>query len=53
MNWQHIFIPVLPGPLFSYVHAPVPYIIGVLATCSKPDELPVDVRYDNNIDIAS
>ncbi|XP_046996630.1 DENN domain-containing protein 1A-like isoform X1 [Schistocerca americana] len=29
MNWQHIFIPVLPMALMDYLFAPMPYLIGV------------------------
>lgn len=29
MNWQHIFIPVLPAALVDYMHAPMPFLIGV------------------------
>lgn len=29
MNWQHIFIPVLPQPLIDYLLAPMPYLIGL------------------------
>ncbi|XP_063235745.1 DENN domain-containing protein 1B isoform X1 [Bacillus rossius redtenbacheri] len=29
MNWQHIFIPVLPMALIDYLLAPMPYLIGV------------------------
>ncbi|XP_070176401.1 DENN domain-containing protein 1B-like isoform X3 [Littorina saxatilis] len=29
MNWQHIFIPVLPANIIDYVAAPMPYLIGV------------------------
>ncbi|KAF6202480.1 hypothetical protein GE061_004881, partial [Apolygus lucorum] len=29
MNWQHIFIPVLPIHLVDYLFAPMPYLIGV------------------------
>lgn len=29
MNWQHIFIPVLPQQLVDYLLAPMPYLIGV------------------------
>lgn len=29
MNWQHIFIPVLPSHLVDYLLAPMPYLIGV------------------------
>ncbi|GFG31036.1 hypothetical protein Cfor_11423, partial [Coptotermes formosanus] len=29
MNWQHIFIPVLPMTLMDYLLAPMPYLIGV------------------------
>ncbi|KAL5233179.1 hypothetical protein ACI65C_000589 [Semiaphis heraclei] len=29
MNWQHIFIPVLPQSLVDYLLAPMPYLIGL------------------------
>ena len=29
MSWQHIFIPILPGPLQDYLSAPMPFLIGV------------------------
>lgn len=29
MNWQHIFIPVLPKHLIDYLLAPMPYLIGL------------------------
>ena len=29
MNWQHIFIPVLPVALVDYLLAPMPFLIGV------------------------
>lgn len=32
LNWQHIFIPVLPPHLFQYLAAPVPYLIGMLTS---------------------
>jgi hypothetical protein len=31
MNWQHIFIPILPLKLIEYLSAPMPYLIGVPA----------------------
>jgi DENN (AEX-3) domain len=32
LNWQHLFIPVLPPHLFQYLGAPVPYLIGMLTS---------------------
>lgn len=32
LNWQHLYIPVLPPHLFQYVAAPVPYLIGILTS---------------------
>lgn len=32
LNWQHLYIPVLPPHLFQYLAAPVPYLIGMLAS---------------------
>ncbi|UYV70599.1 DENND1A [Cordylochernes scorpioides] len=29
MQWQHIFVTVLPPHLIDYLHAPMPYVIGV------------------------
>lgn len=29
LNWQHIFIPVLPSDLLAYLQAPMPFLIGV------------------------
>uniref|UniRef100_T1J7L4 UDENN domain-containing protein n=1 Tax=Strigamia maritima TaxID=126957 RepID=T1J7L4_STRMM len=29
MHWQHIFIPILPTNLIDYLHAPMPFLIGV------------------------
>jgi len=31
-TWQHIFIPVLPRSLLSFVCAPMPFVVGVLRT---------------------
>ncbi|XP_067630781.1 uncharacterized protein [Eurosta solidaginis] len=42
MEWQHIFIPVLPMKLKDYLSAPMPYLIGVPQTVLEtmtPDEL--------------
>ncbi|CAH0546631.1 unnamed protein product [Brassicogethes aeneus] len=38
MNWQHIFIPVLPMTLQDYLLAPMPFLIGV------PEEVFHNVR---------
>lgn len=32
LNWQHLYIPVLPPHLFQYLGAPVPYLIGIQAS---------------------
>lgn len=29
MNWQHIFIPVMPQSFIEYSSAPMPYLIGL------------------------
>lgn len=29
LKWQHIFIPILPRAMMSYVCAPMPFIIGM------------------------
>ena len=31
MDWQHIFIPILPRHLADYLAAPMPFLIGVPA----------------------
>lgn len=35
MNWQHIFIPVLPVSLIDYLLAPMPFLIGVPTSTFK------------------
>ncbi|XP_034256007.1 DENN domain-containing protein 1A-like isoform X3 [Thrips palmi] len=35
MNWQHIFIPVLPHSLIDYLLAPMPFLIGVPTSTFK------------------
>lgn len=32
LNWQHVYIPVLPPHLFQYIAAPVPYLMGMLTS---------------------
>jgi hypothetical protein len=34
-TWQHIYIPVLPGKLLSYVCAPMPFIVGIHSSMLK------------------
>lgn len=53
LTWQHIYIPVLPRSLLSFVCAPMPFVVGVLRT--ELDEvlsLPMDevlvIDIDNN-----
>jgi len=47
-KWQHVFIPVLPGPLKSYVETIFPYIIGVHPKLLDEDtEIPVDAAKAN------
>lgn len=39
MQWQHIFIPILPKQLLDYLNAPMPFLIGVpssLLQASRP-----------------
>ena len=31
LQWQHIFIPVLPQSKLSYACAPMPFVLGVLS----------------------
>jgi hypothetical protein len=43
LNWQHLYIPVLPPHLFQYLAAPVPYLIGMLSTMMpRLDQAPSD-----------
>lgn len=32
LNWQHVYIPVLPPHLFQYIAAPMPFLMGMLAS---------------------
>lgn len=31
LEWQHIFVPVLPQTMLTYASAPMPFVLGVLA----------------------
>jgi len=35
LDWQHIFIPILPETLIDYLCAPMPFLIGILSS-SEP-----------------
>ena len=41
LRWQHVYIPVLPGPLADYVEAPTPYLMGIAAG-ALPDPAALD-----------
>ncbi|TPX33374.1 hypothetical protein SmJEL517_g03709 [Synchytrium microbalum] len=53
--WQHIYIPILPARLLSYLQAPMPYIVGVQREyfdATGPDAPPSDVAIvdlDNDV----
>lgn len=54
MNWQHIYIPILPSHLVGYVTAPMPFLIGVPDSIMKeinPKDIAevVILRADENI----
>jgi len=50
-TWQHIFIPILPVSLISYCCAPMPFIVGLLASSqSALDELPIEECVIINLD---
>ena len=38
MRWRHVFVPLLPAALASYVEAPTPYLMGVHADVHLPPE---------------
>ena len=44
LYWQHVYIPVLPASMWNFIHAPVPYMIGVHADCKSIELIPSDVR---------
>eukprot|EP00010_Vexillifera_abyssalis_P000149 CAMPEP_0201560410 /NCGR_PEP_ID=MMETSP0173_2-20130828/78254_1 /ASSEMBLY_ACC=CAM_ASM_000268 /TAXON_ID=218659 /ORGANISM="Vexillifera sp., Strain DIVA3 564/2" /LENGTH=930 /DNA_ID=CAMNT_0047974857 /DNA_START=193 /DNA_END=2983 /DNA_ORIENTATION=- len=42
-TWQHIFIPVLPSSLLSFVCAPMPFVVGILASSlPEVEQLPME-----------
>eukprot|EP00127_Corallochytrium_limacisporum_P005864 Clim_evm9s214 gene=Clim_evmTU9s214 len=45
MEWQHVFVPLLPHRLISFIHAPVPYLLGIQAHYleKERDSIPDDV----------
>ncbi|EDQ86264.1 uncharacterized protein MONBRDRAFT_28397 [Monosiga brevicollis MX1] len=53
MQWQHVFIPILPEHLLAYCEAPMPYILGVhksllpeIQSRSMEDHVLVDLDED-------
>lgn len=43
LNWQHIYVPVLPPSILSYCCAPMPFVVGVLKSCiPEVHKLPMD-----------
>ncbi len=41
--WQYIYIPVLPEQLAGYLHAPVPFIMGIQGVNVR--DIPEDVIF--------
>eukprot|EP01103_Thecamoeba_quadrilineata_P014882 TRINITY_DN4542_c0_g1_i1.p1 TRINITY_DN4542_c0_g1~~TRINITY_DN4542_c0_g1_i1.p1 ORF type:complete len:692 (-),score=133.77 TRINITY_DN4542_c0_g1_i1:58-2133(-) len=43
LNWQHVFIPVVPNSLMDYCAAPMPFFVGILSS-SLPilEKLPLE-----------
>eukprot|EP00002_Diphylleia_rotans_P003562 TRINITY_DN12461_c0_g1_i1.p1 TRINITY_DN12461_c0_g1~~TRINITY_DN12461_c0_g1_i1.p1 ORF type:complete len:627 (-),score=120.01 TRINITY_DN12461_c0_g1_i1:1146-3026(-) len=51
-NWQHIFIPVLPKKLLDYCTAPMPFLIGLQASCMPIfQRMPVEEVFLLNLDL--
>ncbi|ETV95481.1 hypothetical protein, variant [Aphanomyces invadans] len=40
-TWCHIYIPLLPKSLLSYLHCPTPIMVGVHQSTTSRDDLPV------------
>ena len=38
MRWRHVFVPLLPAALASYVEAPTPYVMGLHANVELAPE---------------
>lgn len=47
--WRHIYIPLLPARLSDFICAPMPYIVGILASY-MPDSLMLDGTLVVNLD---
>ena len=41
LSWCHIYIPLLPKALLSYLHCPTPIMVGVHQTTTTRDDLPI------------
>ena len=43
LQWQYVFIPVLPNSLLSYCCAPIPFMIGIVRTSlDEVNQLPME-----------
>ncbi|OQR85694.1 hypothetical protein THRCLA_10647, partial [Thraustotheca clavata] len=40
-SWCHIYIPLLPKALLSYLHCPTPILVGIHQSCATRDDLPI------------
>jgi len=43
LHWQHVYIPILPRGLLTFVYAPMPFIMGIPAAYSKEETPPPEV----------
>ena len=51
LHWQHIFIPILPPGMISYVCAPMPFVVGVLSNdAPKLESEPMDAAIFIDLD---
>uniref|UniRef100_A0A6B2LGU7 UDENN domain-containing protein n=1 Tax=Arcella intermedia TaxID=1963864 RepID=A0A6B2LGU7_9EUKA len=54
LDWQHIFIPILPEKLIDYLCAPMPFLIGILSSSMRlMADLPMEEVVILNVDTGS
>jgi hypothetical protein len=52
LRWMHVYIPILPKKCIDFIHAPVPFLMGVHSSSVQGEQIPRDVivvDLDNNV----
>jgi len=43
--WPHVYVPILPAAMHSFLDAPVPYLMGLRLLSNDDSRIPSEVRF--------